>query len=58
LHRKKHEVIDQPDLFLNKRFSVTHACEKAVVPGFGEGPFPYLFLRHEEGSTLRLRGIL
>ena len=58
LHRKKHKVIHQADLFLNKGFGIAHACKQPVVTRFRKGSFADLFFRNEESAALRLKGIL
>ena len=51
LHRKHHEIGDEANFLLNKRLSVSHSCEKAVVSRSREGAFTNLFFGNEERAT-------
>jgi hypothetical protein len=58
LHRKEHEIVDEPDLFLHKRFSVSNSAEQAIMPGSREGALADVLFRNKKTSAGVLVAIL
>jgi len=58
LNRKKYQVINQADFFLNEGLCIANASEQAIVTGSREGSFANLFFGNEQAGTFRLRAVL
>ena len=58
LNRKKYQVINQTDFFLNEGLCIADASEQAIMTGSREGSFANLLFRNEEADTFRLRAVL
>ena len=58
LNRKKYQVINQADFFLNEGLCIANASEQAIVTGSREGSFANLFFGDEEACAFRLGAVL